>query len=93
MPYQHDRYLASLGDTPKQARAAQQQHLESRARFLEDYRVPYRQRLDALNQVLASNEYTGAIGELDVLDHLQRLPDDFAVFADVRLEYERYLYY
>ncbi len=93
MPYQHDRSLASLGEIPKQARVAQQQHLESRARFLEDYRLPYRQRLDAVNQVLGSNEYAGAIGELDVLDHLQRLPADFAVFADVRLEYERYLYY
>lgn len=93
MQFQHDRHLTSLDQIPKDAQAAQQRHLASRARFLDEYRLPYRQRLDAVNQVLNSNEYAGAIGELDVLYHLQRLPDDFALFADVRLEYKRYLYY
>jgi hypothetical protein len=38
-------------------------------------------------QTKFSHEYAGAVGEVEVLSQLQALPDDFAVFADVRLQY------
>ncbi len=90
---QHARRAIDLEKLPLHTEAILQNHINSQHHLVESYRQPFRKKLDGATAALESKEYAGAVAEIDVLRHLESLPDSFTVLADVRLEYNRYLYY
>jgi len=52
---------------------------------------PLVRQLEALKQIMVSNNYWGAEGELHVIEKLRTLPDEYYLFNDLNLELEEYI--
>lgn len=89
----HDLRLKGLRAVPDEAQYTLRRHLEEKVLWVEAYRRPQRQKLDAANHVLGMKEYAGAVAEHEVIYHLKALTDQYHIFGDVRLQYHRTLYY
>jgi len=50
-------------------------------------------QLERLKIIRESSEYKGAIAELEMIEHLKKLPDNYFVFSDVKLDSHGHHYY
>lgn len=55
--------------------------------------APVRHAISALESIAASSELPGAIAEKAVIKELGRLPNEYVLMNDVRLEYHRYIHF
>ncbi len=51
-----------------------------------------KRRVTAIEETLKSNDYYGAVAELEIIDFLKKLPENYYVISDVSIRFNKMLY-
>lgn len=90
---QHGAYLERLNRKVTEAEQALKAFITNRQPETDRRIADTKQAVSALQEVAASSELPGAIAEKAVIKELGRLPNEYVLMNDVRLEYDRYIHF
>ena len=62
-------------------------------RVFEEKQSPLINTINILNRIVKSPDYSGAYGELQVLDELKKLDDSYSILCDKRIVLRDYIRY
>ena len=90
---QHGAYLEQLTRTVTEAEQALKDFIANRQSEIDRRTAVTKQVVGVLQEIAASSELPGAIAEKAVIKELGRLPNEYDLINDVRLEYHRYIHF
>jgi len=89
----HQAYIRQLAEKVTEAEQALANFTTNKQSEIDHSTGATRHTIDALEGIAACSELPGAITERAVIKELARLPDEYILMNDIRLEYDTYIHF